>query len=429
MNLFVNITLWIAYGVSLYFSIFLLLVYVDKKSIFTKEDNEKKENKIVQIKSPLVSVLIPAYNEEKTIIKTLKSVYNLDYPREKLEVIVIDDGSKDNTNEIVKKYIKNKPNFKLISHKNKGKAASMNKAIKFAKGEFFACLDADSFVDPHTLKKMLTLYYKENDENIAIITPAMKVYKPKNILQKIQWLEYIIIILIARITSHLDSLYVAPGPFSVYRTKIIRKLGGFDEKSITEDQEIAYRVQKENYRIKHCFDGYVYTVAPKKIKPFYRQRRRWYLGSLLCVHKYKEMIANRKYGDFGIMQMVKNVVGYILSITGIALAVYIFILPLFDKLRNLLAIKFNIFPYLMDLDLKLNYVSLLLIDFRKGFIIVFLFLVGFIFFYLAHRNAKERMVKFGWIPLIPYFIFYYLLKGIILLLSLLEFSRGKKIKW
>ena len=215
MNLFVNITLWIAYGVSLYFSIFLLLVYVDKKSIFTKEDNEKKENKIVQIKSPLVSVLIPAYNEEKTIIKTLKSVYNLDYPQEKIEVIVIDDGSKDNTNEIVKKYIKNKPNFKLISHKNKGKAASMNKAIKFAKGEFFACLDADSFVDPHTLKKMLTLYYKENDENVAIITPAMKVYKPKNILQKIQWLEYIIIILIARITSHLDSLYVAPGPFSV----------------------------------------------------------------------------------------------------------------------------------------------------------------------------------------------------------------------
>jgi cellulose synthase/poly-beta-1,6-N-acetylglucosamine synthase-like glycosyltransferase len=424
MNIFVNILLWIAYAASLYFSIFLLLIFFDNRKVFAQEESSDNPKM-----TPEVTVIVPAYNEEKTITKTLQSIFNLDYPKERLEVLIVNDGSKDQTKEIIQNFIKDKPNFKLISHKNQGKAASMNKALKVAKGEFFACLDADSFVDSKTLKKMLSLYYKENDPNLVIITPAMKVYKPKNILQKIQWLEYLVIILIARITSQIDSLYVAPGPFSLYKTKIIQNLGGFDEKNITEDQEIAYRVQKNQYKIKQCFDGYVFTTAPEKIKPFYKQRRRWYLGSIACIHQYKEMVANKKYGDFGVMQMIKNVLGYVLAVTGISLAVYLILLPILNKIKNLILIKFNLWPWLTSLELKLNFITLLLIDFRKGFIIAFLFMVGFFFFYLAHKNAKEKMMKFGFIVLIPYFLFYYLLKGIILLLSLFEFTRGRKIKW
>ena len=425
MNIFANIILWFAYIASLYFSIFLLLVYFDKKQFFKNELSS-----LTPKKEPLVSILVPAYNEEKTILKTLKSVNHLDYPKERLDVIVIDDGSNDNTKTIVQEYIQDKPHFRLISHQNMGKAASMNKALTLATGEFFACLDADSFVDSLTLKKMLSLYYEKNDPKLAIITPAMKVYKPKNILQKIQWLEYLVIILIARVSSHLDSLYVAPGPFSLYKTAIIKKLGGFDEESIVEDQEVAYKVQKNHYRVTQCFDGYVYTVAPKELKPFYKQRRRWYLGSILCLKKYKKMIANRKYGDFGMMQMTKNVLGYLLAITGITVAIYLIFLPLLERFKNLIAIKFSIMPYLISLlDLNLNVINFLLADFKKGFIVLFLFIIGGLFFYYAHRNANEKIVKFGWLPLIPYFVFYYLLKGSILLLSLVFFARNKKLKW
>lgn len=424
MNPFMNVALWIAYLVSLYFSIFLLLVYFDKKELFKKE-----RSSINPPKEPLVSVLIPAYNEEKTIIKTLESVHSINYPKEKLEVIIINDGSEDNTKKVVKAYIKDKPNFKLISHQNKGKAASLNRGLKMIKGEFFACLDADSIVGHLTLKKMLSLYYKENNSKLAIITPAMKVYKPKNVLQRIQWLEYIVIILIARITSQLDSLYVAPGPFSLYRTGIIRKLGGFDEKNITEDQEIAYRVQRHQYLIKQCFDGFVYTVAPKKIKTFYNQRRRWYLGSISCLHKYKEMVANKKYGDFGIMQIVKNITGYVLAITGIIAAIYILLIPLLNKLKNLAVIKFNILPFLLNMKFNFSFLNFILTDFKKSFLIVFIFLVGFFLFYQAHKNANEKVISAGLLSLIPYFAFYYLLKGTILLLSLFEFARGKKVKW
>jgi cellulose synthase/poly-beta-1,6-N-acetylglucosamine synthase-like glycosyltransferase len=424
MNIVINVILWIAYAFSLYFSVFLLLVFLDKKRLFDEEKSSLSLKKF-----PLVTVIVPAYNEEKTILKTLESIDNLNYPKDKLEVIVVNDGSRDNTEKIVNEYIKDKSHFQLLSHSNRGKAASMNRALSLAKGEYFACLDADSFVHPDTLRKMMHMYEKDPDPNLAIITPAMKVHSPKNLLQRVQWLEYIVIILIARISSHLDCLYVAPGPFSVYRTAAIKKLGGFSEGHITEDQEIAYRAQKHHYRIKQCPDGYVYTTAPREIGPFYRQRRRWYLGSMICVYQYKELVGNKKYGDFGLMQMIKNVLGFILAVTGVTLSAYFLLRPLFRWIKNMILVKTDLWGYLMNLKFRFSFLDLLLTDFRKGFIIAFLFVIGMLFFYWAHKNAQEKILRFGWIPLIPYFIFYYTLKGLILLLCTIEFARGKKIKW
>lgn len=424
MNVLIDIFIWVAYLISLYFSVFLVLVYWDKRSFFTLESSPTHLDHY-----PLISIFVPAYNEEKTILGTLQSIEGLDYPKNKLEVIVINDGSKDNTVKIISAYIQDKPHFRLLSHKNMGKAASLNKALAQAKGEFFACLDADSFVEKLTLRKMLHLYYQEKDPRLAIVTPAMKVAHPENFLQKIQWLEYIVLIFISRLASQMDSLYVAPGPFSLYRTDIIRKLKGFDPSSITEDQEIAYRIQKYHYRIKQCFDGYVYTTAPKTLKPFYRQRRRWYLGSIDCLHRYKELVANRKYGDFGLMQMVKSVLGYILSIAGVILSIYLFIIPLGKWLQKFFVINFGIITYIQSLTFHIQKLDFLLADFKKIFLLIFLFLTSLFFFYQAHRNAREKINRFGWIPIIPYFLFYYLLKGLILLASLAEFSRRKKLHW
>ncbi len=424
MEVFVNGLMWVVYAVSLYFSVFLLLIYLDKKKVLDEETSMLQLNR-----EPFVSIFVPAYNEEATIEKTLQSIEALNYPVEKLEVIVINDGSTDGTLHTIQTFTRGKPQFRVLTQENKGKAASLNRALAEARGEFFACLDADSFVEKDTLRKMLGLYEKENNPKLAIVTPAMKVDSPRNLLQRVQWLEYLIIIFVARLTSYIDSLYVAPGPFSLYRTSIIKKLGGFDVTNITEDQEIAYRVQKYQYKIKQCFDGFVYTTAPYNIRPFYRQRKRWYMGSLSCLHKYKRMIGNRKYGDFGIMQMVKNVLGYGLAVSGILLAFYFIVLPVYDWVAGLIAINFNVMPALLNFNLHLDFMTVLLSDFRKLFIIIFLFGIGFTFFYLAHKNSQEKMMKFGWLPLIPYFLFYYLFKGIILLISFTSYSKDRKLKW
>ncbi len=431
MNIIIELLLWITYLASLYFSVFLLIVYLEKRSEYDEPIEETEENKESNSAAfePFISILVPAYNEEKTIQKTLESINHLDYPKNKVQIIVINDGSKDQTEQMIKSYITNKPPFQLLSHSNKGKAASLNIALKLVKGEFFACLDADSFVHPTTLRKMLKLYHETNDPSLAIITPAMKVHDPKTILQRVQWLEYLVLILMGKVASKLDSLYVAPGPFSLYNTTIIKQLGGFDEKNITEDQEIAYRVQKHHYKIRQCPAGYVYTTAPATLKPFCSQRKRWYLGSMLCVHQYHELIANRKYGDFGMMQMVKNASGYFLAITGISIAFTLFLQPWFSRLREFFLVDFNLLPYILDLKLKFNFLTFLLTDFRKAFIIIFLILIGAYLFYAAHKNAHEKITKFGWLHLIPYFAFYYSVKAYILMITLVKFAWTRKAKW
>lgn len=421
MTIFLNIILGLTYLASLYFSIFLLLVYLDKRTFFLQEKSLQALPRM-----PLVSIIVPAYNEEETISRTLQSIVALDYPKDKLEVVVVDDGSKDETEQKVQEFIRKYPHIRLISQANTGKAAALNRALREIRGEFFACLDADSFVEKATLKKMLSFYFRQDNARLAIITPAMKVAQPKNLLQKVQWLEYIVMILFGRITSHLDSLYVAPGPFSLYRTEIIRDIGGFDEESITEDQEIAYRVQQRHYLIKQCFDGYVYTTAPDKLPAFYRQRRRWYLGSMRCLAKYRTMVGNTAYGDFGMMQLVKNVAGYFLAVTGIGLFAYVVLEPILTKLQQLFLVKFDIVPYLENIHWNITWLDILLVDYEVGILVAFLFIIGAFFFYAAHRNAQEKMTAFGLIPLIPYFFYYYLMKGFILLLSVAQFHKGKK---
>ncbi len=423
MALIESLIIGVVYFISLYFSVFFILVYFDKREEFKKEVSSEELDTY-----PLISIIIPAYNEEKTIKGTLSSVAAIDYPKDRLDVIAINDGSNDSTFQVMQKFLEEHdvPHFRILSHKNKGKAASMNTAIAMAKGEFFACLDADSFVDSKTLRKMLHLYYKENDSQLAVITPAMKVYKPKNILQKIQWIEYLLMVFVGRITSHLDAIYVAPGPFSLYRKDIIQEVGGFDEHTLTEDQEIAYRLQEKQYRIKQCFDGYVHTVSPGKLVGFYKQRRRWYMGSISCAYQYKHVIGKKAYGDFGVVQMIKNVLGYGLAVAGIGFAAYLFGWPLIMKIKNGLSINFDIWPYITNLDFTL---SPYLFDVQKVIVFVALFFTGLFFFYKAHTNAKEKITTFGYLPIIPYFAFYYLLKGAILMLSFVEFTRKKKIKW
>ncbi len=423
MDIWSQVLLWVVYFLSLYFAVFLILIFIDKREVFDKEVSSMDLEK-----EPIVSILVPAYNEEKTIEGTMASVRDIDYPREKLDVIIIDDGSSDKTKKIIETFIAKEglDHFRLLSHKNMGKAASMNKALKLAKGEFFACLDADSFVDANSLRKMLSFYYKENDPQLVVITPAMKVHKPRNVLQKIQWIEYLVMILVGRISSHLDSLYVAPGPFSLYRTEVIRDVGGFDTKTLAEDQEIAYRLQEKHYRLKQCFDAYVHTVSPDKLVPFYKQRRRWYLGSMGCAYKYKHLIANKSYGDFGIMQMIKNVLGYFIALAGIGFALYYFVWPVFKRILSGLVIDFDIIPFLLDLDFSFN---VLFVDIPRVFVFTALFATSLFFFYYAHRNAREKVSAVGYLPIVPFFAVYYLLKGGILLLCMYEFSRRKKIKW
>ncbi|MCX8202292.1 MAG: glycosyltransferase family 2 protein [Candidatus Micrarchaeota archaeon] len=286
----------------LFFTTTMLLIYLK---------NRQKVREIPKTTrfEPTVSFVIPAYNEENTILETIKSVLNSDYPKNKLEVIVVNDGSKDKTAEVVKS-IKDK-RVRLINKQNSGKADSLNRGIKEAKGEIIVTLDADSYIEKDSLRKMLA-YFKED---VAAVTSAVKVRERENMtfLEKLQRLEYLFTIFNRRLFAMINGVYVTPGPFSAFRREIFDEVGGFDPNNIMEDQEIALRIQAANYKIESCMDAVVYTDVPKDFSSFMRQRERWHRGGFRNILKYRYTV-NPKYGDFGMFVMLYSILSIVLLV-------------------------------------------------------------------------------------------------------------------
>jgi cellulose synthase/poly-beta-1,6-N-acetylglucosamine synthase-like glycosyltransferase len=298
-----QIIVWAVFFISLYIIVFWLLTFM--------EYIDKKPKKIKNL--PLVTIAIPAWNEEKTIEKTINSVIDLEYPKNLIEIIVINDGSKDNTSKIVMDIIKHNRNvdIRLINQNNAGKGAALNKALKESKGGIFVVLDADSFVDKESLINMIHTF---SSNDVAVVLPLMKLNNPKSWIQKLQWVEYVINFFYKSLNSVLNCVHVAPGPFSAYRKKILIELGGFDEKNLTEDLEITLRIQKANYRVVQLTNAIVYTNAPSSLMSFYKQRNRWYKGTMFNLFSYKKMLMNVKYGDFGVLQMPQILISGFLAV-------------------------------------------------------------------------------------------------------------------
>lgn len=422
MNILIEFLLWSTYLIVLYIVIFWLLSFLDNRQLMRKEAKIKKRLNVF----PLITVIVPSFNEEKTISETLYSVLNLKYPKNKIQLIIVNDGSTDFTNKKINEIIEQNRdrNIILIDQENQGKANSLNNALKKANGELFACLDADSIVEKHTLEKMVK-FYQENP-NLAIVTPAMKVRNPKTLFQKFQRIEYLSSMFISRMMGYLDMIYVAPGPFSLYRTEIIKNLGGFDVGNLTEDQEIAYRIQKNNYGIKQCHNAYVYTTSPRNIKSLYRQRNRWFKGSLINLYKYKELFFNKKYGDFGVLQIPANLMTFFLSISAIFFFGYFLIKPTLKMIKNMALINFDFMYYLKNISLKFNILGL---ELGTMFMASMLFFASLLIFYLSHKNTNEKIRNHGFLYLIPYFFIYYIVLSFFSVIVLIQLVLGFKQKW
>jgi len=295
MNLDTTVVLGVIFFM-LYSSVLFLLVFLSKAKE-TKSDPTPK-------KMSLVSIVIPIYKGDKKelITRAVDSALALDYPE--TEVILSWNGPKNENYELCEQ-LEKKRNVKLFYTPKKGKAAGINNALAEVRGEYFSCLDADSFYHKNALKCMVG--YLEQP-NVAAATSAMKAHGSKSIIQKIQWVEYIFAIYLRKMMSFLNCLYVVPGPGSMYKTEIIRKIGGFDEENLTEDMEIAFRIQKEGYKIANSANAYVETDTPEKLADLVKQRVRWFVGFLDNVKKYKMFVLNPRYGSLGMYMIPASIV-------------------------------------------------------------------------------------------------------------------------
>ena len=414
--LLVKIVLWGAYLISLYFAIFWFLVLIDKE---TKIKTKRLAG------YPIVSIVVPAYNEENNIVATLTSLTQLEYPKNKLEIIVINDGSTDNTRKAVNDFIsKGRLNYiRLINKKNDGKGSALNKGLALSKGDFFICLDADSIVTKDALQKILPHFTRDN---IAAVLPLLKVSKPKNLWQRMQWLEYIVNMFYKSLMSRLNCVHVAPGPFSVYRKDVLQKIGGFDEHNLTEDLEISLRLQSKNYRIVQLLEAEVFTIAPKTFKELYKQRKRWYKGSVINAFKYKHMMFNKKYGDFGFIQMPTIIISGLVAVVLVSSSVYYGLKPYVKGVYNSIFIDFDFYTLIKTFKYDFSFLD---INYTTIVVAIVTLVISIFVLKKSHTQTKERVNKYGLFSLVSYLFFYFLIIGFIWIGIMLDFIFRKKQKW
>ncbi len=248
--------------------------------------------------TPLVTVIVPAYNEEKTLGKTVDALLKLSYPNK--EIIVVDDGSTDGTLETAKMHAKNDLT-KVTAKPNGGKWDALNSGIKAANGEFIVCIDADTILDSNALQHLIKHF---NDPNIAAVAGNVKVGNRRGLLAKLQALEYVVgINLHRRSEANLQNVTVVPGPIGAFRTSALKEIGLFEGDTFAEDADITLKILKAGYKTVYEPQAIGYTEAPTSMTSLAKQRYRWYRGSFQVLSKHKDMTFNKKYGRTGTFVM------------------------------------------------------------------------------------------------------------------------------
>lgn len=400
-----------------FFTLWLAVVWLN----FMLESKKPKTTS----RQPVVSVGIPCFNRADTLAKTVASLFELDYPKDKLDVIVVDDCSTDSTVKVAMELKKIYP-IRVICHKkNLGAGGALNTALKHAKGELFARIDSDSRVEPGCLKQLVKYLV---DDNIGAVIPIVKVDEPANFIEKMQNFEYVMSSMTRKIMSNLGTLSINGGVLPVFRTAVLRKLGGFDadRNNLTEDLEMALRLKKAGFDIYLCNEGVGYTTVPSSFGSLWRQRVRWCRGYIFNHWKYRSMLFDMNRGLFGMFQMPVNILIVALLVVHFSIISYGSLSDLYSFFQK----SFSVPNYFWDV--LFSWPSFKEFLLAKNFqIIVPIFVAYFAGVYLifrAHRFFGER-VKSNIFSIVVYFLTVPYFSAANWVNSLFKELVGAKRKW
>lgn len=270
--------------------------------------NIKKELEILKIKrriklgelpleySPLISIIIPAWNEEVGIVTTVKSALSNTY--QNIEIIIVNDGSKDRTDEVCKTFIeeyKKKPlkgkKVKYFHQENGGKGTALNHGISKAKGEIIVTMDADSAHDIHAMENLVRYF---RDPSVSAVVGNVKVSNTTTLIGFLQHVEYLFGFYFKRVHSVFDAEYIFGGACAAFRkSTTFDKLGGFDTVNKTEDIEYSMRIKMNGLKSVYAEDVIAYTEGASDFEGLYKQRLRWKKGRIDTFIKYKNLFWSR----------------------------------------------------------------------------------------------------------------------------------------
>lgn len=316
----------------------ILFVFLSRKQV-----KHYKETIVDSNFTPFVSVVIAAYNEEKVICKTVDSILASDYPS--FEVLVIDDGSMDNTVGVVKETYGNHPLVRLIKKANGGKSSAVNVGFKEAKGDIVVALDADTLIAKNAIT-LLVNHFK-NDQ-VAAVSGNVKVGNKGNLLTNWQHIEYVTgFNLERRAFAALNCITVVPGAIGAWSKKAVIEAGYFKEDTLAEDTDLTLTLLRQGKKIEFEEMAYAFTEVPEDLKSLAKQRYRWIYGTLQCLWKHREALFNKKHRSLGYIGLPNMWIFQYLYQTISPIADLLFILALFGAHPGKAAGVFVLF-YLLD---------------------------------------------------------------------------------
>ncbi|MBR9704781.1 glycosyltransferase family 2 protein [Candidatus Pacearchaeota archaeon] len=365
-----------------------------------------------------VSFVVPAYNEGKSIEESLNHILDIAYSGVK-EIIVVNDCSTDDTKKIVERMAKKHKKIRLVNNKkNLGNAAkAQNVGLKLARGEIVAVVDADSFPARDSIYKMVGFF---DDSKVGAVTCPVLARNNKKFMEKLQALEYKTISFTRKLLEYVDSIYVTPGPLALYRKEALVGIGGFDEENLTQDIESTWAITAKGWQRKMSLSTYVTSNVPSKFMDWFRQRRRWNIGGLQCIFKYKKHFI--KKGILGMFIIPLFIIGLVWGLVGLFLFSYLFVS---NSISGLLFAKYTIETNTPLITFNEFYITPSFLNYLG----VMIFLIEIIFLIFVLSVLKEKIFTKEKLIIIPSYLFVYLISyPIIMLESTVRYFLGFR-KW
>ncbi|TRZ55466.1 glycosyltransferase family 2 protein [archaeon] len=406
MNPIVDI-LYVAFAAfSIYFTMMFFLLFLANRKAIHRTPPLKR--------LPSVTVIIPVFNEEKNIVGTIRAVKKMVYPKNLLEIIVVNDGSSDGTSEAA-----GAEGVKVLDKKNGGKASAFNLGLVHAGGEIVACVDADSYPEKGALMNAVPFF---EEDGVAAVTTSIFVKGTDTFLQRLQRIEYILIVWARKLLEYLDAVYVTPGPLSLYRKDILKSVGGFDEKNMTEDIEIAWRLMSRGYKVRMSLASKVFTNCPATLKKFWRQRIRWNIGGIQTSLKYMGTFLRKDFKSLGMFVLPFFMTSFVFSLIGLGLFLYI----VSSSLLNFVAFAGG--AYYVGIN-PIGKFELAVLPDAFTFFGLLVFLLSIIWIKISLGVMKTSLRSVGLVELLFFLSLYITVFPFILMQSIWIFLTKKKYAW
>ena len=402
--------LYVCLFMALYFEVFMLMSFLEKRPT--------KKTFTLPKRYPSTTIIVPCWNKATTLAATVHSLLALTYPKDKLSIVIVDDGSSDNTYETALQF-KDNPQVTIFRKENEGsKFGALNFGIDHSQSELVGCLDADSFVARDALIEIVKEF--EHDPKTMAVAPAMKVNRPKNLLELMQAVEYTFGIFYKKMFDNIQAISVLPGPFSIYRREVFDKIGKFRKAHHTEDMEMAFRMQSAGLQIVNAHHAIVSTNVPRTVGALIRQRTRWSRGFLENSRDYSYMYFNPKYGHFGVLVLPFGLAAFTAGLYTAGYAFYAFSNTLGTRVASLLATRIP--PHLPHLHLEWFYLNTSMLS----FLVIIVMILTTIAILLGKRMAHTELSV---ISLVSYFVLFGMIAPLWLARATWDTIRSQERGW